>query len=243
MTVQITPVQIPLAINLAVDAVFPNFIEGENGLIVNLLQSGVKKIAQQKDPDDKQLLIWGDTAVGKTFLLQATCNFAHQHGVSSCYLPLKQYSDLSSELLSGLEQLQLVCIDDVDSMECEDNWEKALFNLINECRHSGTLLVLSASSPVHALSVKLPDLKSRMGWGATFQLQQLSDEQKASWLKNYANQQGLELQNDVVNYLMSHQKRDMHYLVKLVKFLDYASMSKQRKLTLPFVKSEIKHEL
>jgi DnaA family protein len=152
---------------------------------------------------------------------------------------MAQVKTYGPEVLSGLSQLQLVCIDDVDEVLPDSQWEIALFNFINACRQSGTLILFSTSAPVSELQVHLADLKSRLSWGAVFEVKQLGDEDKMTWLKTYALNQGLVLQDDVAQYLMSRQQRDMHALVSLIQSLDYASMSEKRKLTLPFVKSVI----
>ena len=85
--------------------------------------------------------------------------------------------------------------------------------------------------------VKLPDLRSRLSWGPVFQLQNLSDKEKFQALHYRAKQSGLELPENVADYLMQRYPRDMFGLFERLAVLDKASMAMQRKLTVPLLKS------
>jgi DnaA family protein len=70
-----------------------------------------------------------------------------------------------------------------------------------------------------------------------FQLQQLSDKEKFQALHFRAMQSGLELPQNVADYLMQRYPRDMLGLFQRLAILDEAAMSAQRRLTIPLVKS------
>jgi DnaA family protein len=82
----------------------------------------------------------------------------------------------------------------------------------------------------------LPDLKSRLGWGPVFQLATLSDRDKQAALQMRARRRGLELGNEVAEYLLRRCPRDMDSLFSLLNQLDRASLVAQRRLTIPFVR-------
>ena len=54
---------------------------------------------------------------------------------------------------------------------------------------------------------------------------------------NHAKVRGFNLPQDVAKYLISRVPRDVSVLVDIIKLLDYESLSKQRKLTIPFIKT------
>jgi DnaA family protein len=52
----------------------------------------------------------------------------------------------------------------------------------------------------------------------------------------HAEQRGLELSDEVANFLLRRLPRDMHTLCSFLDELDIASLTAQRKLTVPFVR-------
>ena len=62
------------------------------------------------------LLIFGAKDSGKTYLLQALCNQINKQGKSSFFLPMRQAMNLSVDILESLENMDLVCIDGIESI-------------------------------------------------------------------------------------------------------------------------------
>ena len=152
------------------------------------------------------------------------------------YLPLQELLTLAPELLEGLEQQALIAIDDVQAIAGMPQWEEALFHLYNRVRDCGHRLVVSATVAPAGLTLTLPDLTSRLGWGPVFQLAALSDTDKRAALQMRARRRGLELGNEVPEYLLRRCPRDMDSLFSLLNQLDRASLVAQRRLTIPFVR-------
>jgi DnaA family protein len=73
-------------------------------------------------------------------------------------------------------------------------------------------------------------------------VQPLSDPEKSLALQLRAKQRGLSLSQDVANYLLTHAPRDMGQLFMLLERLDLASLQRQRKITIPFVKEVLWHQ-
>jgi DnaA family protein len=82
---------------------------------------------------------------------------------------------------------------------------------------------------------QLPDLLSRLGSGPVYRINELDDQGKQSALQLHARNRGFDMPDDVANYLLKHCPRDMVSLFKILDQLDEASLSAQRKLTIPFV--------
>lgn len=223
--------QLPLAFEPGELFTFDSFVAGDNAIAVGLAQ----QTALGKG--ENQLYFWGESGLGKSHLLQASCNLAAKNKQTSCYLTQAEISGQSTEMFDGLEQLQLVCLDDVATWLNSANWENALFDLINRIREKNNRLIMASAQPVVATMVKLPDLRSRLCWGPVFQMQNLSDKEKYQALRFRARQSGLELPEKVADYLMQRYPRDMLGLFERLAVLDKASMAMQRRLTIPLVKS------
>ena len=230
--------QIPLRFSWHDGFSFENFFSGENTLAVHHLQ----KMTSGDFVDEQFLFLWGFANVGKSHLLQASCQQAADSGLSVAYLPLKEIGDLQPEMFSGLEQLSLVCIDDVQALAGNKQCEEALFHLYNRMRDTGGKMIVADNVAPNALPITLADLQSRLSWGPVFHLQELNDESKISALQMRANARGFELPEEVGLFLIRRSARDMPSLFTLLDRMDEASLAQHRKLTIPFVRDLIYSE-
>lgn len=180
--------------------------------------------------------LWGERGTGRSHLLQGLCNRVSAQGRRAAYIPLDQRQSLAPELLDGLEQLDLVCVDDLEEVAGESHWERALFNLFNRIREHGRSLALTASMSPKALPLRLPDLQSRLQSATVFHLQPLDEPERVEVLKQRAGQRGIELADEVTTYIVRRVPRDMHSLIQLLERLDRASLAAKKKITVPFVR-------
>ena len=227
----VTPEQLPLNIRLRDDTSFATCYVGENAIAIHSLQSLARGEGEQ------QMLLWGGSGLGKTHLLQAACHLAGEHALSTLYLPLKEIMSYGVDVLEGTEQLSLICLDDVHRVAGDAEWEFALFNLINRQRQSGGRLVMTSTDNPRSLPIDLPDLVSRLQWGPVFQLRPLDDEAKIKALRLRAQRRGLDLPDEVGQYLLRQYPRDLGYLMDMLEELDLASLTAKRRLTIPFIRS------
>jgi len=230
MTALIHP-QLPLGFEAGELFTFDSFVAGSNSVAAGLAQ----QMAQGKG--ETQLYFWGEAGLGKSHLLQASCNLAAKNQHTVCYLTQAEILGQSADIFDGLEQIELVCLDDIDTWLVDEMWETALFDLINRVRENHSCLMLASAHSPDENFVKLPDLRSRLSWGPVFHLQNLSDKEKYLALSFRARQSGLELPENVADYLMQRYPRDMFGLFERLAVLDKASMAMQRRLTIPLVKS------
>jgi len=181
------------------------------------------------------LYLWGGRAVGKSHLLQGLCSDFHAYGKSSVYIPLT-LAELQPDVLNGLENLALVCLDDIDSRLAQADWESAIFHLFNQLREQQATLVVGAQGAPRQTVVQLADLKSRLSWGLAYQVHALPARLVGDYLRQQGQRRGIELSAPVVNYILSHYARDMASLLSLLEQLDRQSLEQQRRITVPFLK-------
>jgi DnaA family protein len=98
------------------------------------------------------------------------------------------------------------------------------------------MLVMAARGNPATVGLKLADLATRLAAGLVYQLQPLSDKEKIAALRLRAQQRGLEMTEEVANYLLTRFPRDMHSLFALLDRLDIATLAAQRRLTIPFLR-------
>lgn len=187
--------------------------------------------------------IWGGKSSGKSHLLKAMFYHYLDLGRTASYVPLQSPS-MTPEFLENADQLELICLDDIQAIAGDPAWENAIFDLFNRIRDqqemfyhgNKTLLLISADRPSHQLNIQFPDLLSRLHWGENYHLEDLNDEQKRIILQRYAYKKGLELSDETANFLLKRINRDLATLIHQLDKLDRASLQAQRKLTVPFVK-------
>jgi len=231
--------QLPLSIRLRDHATFENFFIADNQQVVTTLQ----RAAALNEEDATALYIWGTAGSGKSHLMQAACHRVAARDEVAVYLPLRDYKMFTPELFEGMESLALVCLDDIEAITGQCEWEEAIFHLYNRMQTNGTQLVVSANAAPQGLSLSLPDLVTRLGWGLVFQLNELDDEQKVQALQMRGQAIGMQMSDDVARYLFSRTRRDMHSLFSLLNALDHATLVAQRRLTIPFLKEFLERDL
>lgn len=227
------PAQLSLGVGMRDEATFSNIHPGPNAALV-------ERLAHQLDDDGEPFIyLWGAEGTGRSHLLQAACHEASDRDYRALYLPLDELGHFPPLMLEDIERLDLVAIDDLDSVVGRKRWEEGLFHAFNRLRDSGKRLVMAAAAPPRQLAVELPDLASRLRWGMTFQVRGLDDGGRLEALQLRARMRGMLLGDEVARYILHRGPRRLDALFECLATLDSASLSAQRRLTIPFVKQAL----
>ncbi len=237
---QNNPAQLSLSVQLPDDETFASFYPGDNSQILTALKNAATGLG------DEIIYLWGSKGCGRSHLLHATCAETSDTGEAVAYVPLELHQMMSPKMLEGMERLKLVCIDSIESIAGNREWEQGIFDFYNrwlenrQFRETGSSLVFTGDNSAKNLGIKLQDLVSRLEWGTTYRLLPLDDEAKLGALQLRAQLRGFKLPVDVGRFLLNRLSRDMKLLLKTLDHLDSASIAAQRKLTIPFVKETLK---
>ena len=116
--------QLPLAVQLDDFAVFESFFPARNQEIYQLLL----ELDGSSDRFDG-FWLWGETASGKSHLLQAVSD----NMINNCvYIPMKELISHNPHVIKDLSSRNIVCIDDIDLCAGKKEWELAIFDLCNQ---------------------------------------------------------------------------------------------------------------
>jgi DnaA family protein len=225
--------QIPLGLRLPDRARFESFLPGPNA---EALEHACR-IARAEGAG----LTWlcGATGAGKTHLLQAICAAASER-LRAGYLPLAQVAHLGVGVLDGLPQLECLCLDDVDRVAGQLEWERGIFGLLREMEDAGGRLVAAAPAPPALTRFALADLGSRCAAAAVFQLRVLDEREQQAALELRAGLRGLELPAETIHWLQRRFPRELRRLYELLDTLDTAALAAQRRLTIPFIREVLR---
>ena len=221
--------QIPLQLEPPRPDRLEDFIPGPNA---NVLQA----VRHLLDEPGSFLFLSGPQGSGKSHLLNGLCHAAREQGMGAFYIALKRLPEEAAAGLEGMQMLDLVCVDDLDSVAGNGNWEKALFRCFNEVREAQGRLLVASSRPLKSLPLGLPDQASRLAWGVRLNLQPPDDAGKTEILRQSARSLHISLPDDVQSYLLKHGKRDMASLLTAVEKLKDAAFAEKRKITIPLAR-------
>lgn len=221
--------QLPLAVRLRDTARLASFVPGHNREVVEIVAAGPHAVP-------RVLWIWGRPGTGKTHLLQAACAAVAESGGSASYVDL---SEALPGWLEGCDRLDLVCLDGLEAVAADADWNEALFRLHTLMQEGAARLYVTSTAPPASLEFRLPDLRSRLLAGSVHQLQELDAAGQADALRLRAARRGLELAPEGALYLVHRLPRDMHSLCAVLDRLDEASLAAQRRLTVPFLRAAL----
>lgn len=159
--------------------------------------------------DVRFIYLWGPEGSGKSHLLHACAALARE------------------------TQLHLVTADDVHTLD--DAAQISLFNTYNRLKENGGVLVASGEAAPMQMGLR-DDLATRLSWGLAYQLHPLTDEEKAQALRAHAEERGMKLPDEVLDYCLSHLRRDLPTLMATVDALDEWSLTAKRPVTLPLLR-------
>ena len=202
------------------------------------LMSRLADLVASKNADE--VIINGAEGSGKSFLMQAICNELSSSGKQFAFIPMKKAINMGVEIFQNLASLNAVCIDDLQLILSREEWETALFNLINECQQSNCSLVLSFGGNQFLEDItQLPDLLSRIKRMEFMKLQAVQDEFLNQALDFVSQQLDINLEKAELEFLLNHQTREFSLLVENIISLDRQAASLKRKITIPFIKETL----
>ena len=202
------------------------------------LMSRLADLVASKNADE--LIINGAEGSGKSFLMQAICNELSSSGKQFAFIPMNKAINMGVEIFQNLASLDAVCIDDLQLILSREEWETALFNLINECQQSNCSLILSFGGNQSLEDItQLPDLLSRIKRMEFMKLQAVQDEFLNEALDFVSQQLDINLEKAELEFLLKHQTREFSILVDNLISLDKQAASLKRKITIPLIKETL----
>ena len=198
----------------------------------------LNEIAISKDAHE--LIIHGEEGAGKSFLMQAVCNELSSAEKQFAFIPMKKAFNMGVEIFQNLGSLDAVCIDDLQLILANQDWETALFNPITECQQSicSLMLSLGGTQPLDE-SVILPDLLSRIKRMEFIALHAVQDEFFNQAIDFVAQQLDIKIEKAELEFLLNHQTRIFSLLVENIITLDNQAASLKRKITIPLIKETL----
>ena len=138
-----------------------------------------------------------------------------------------------SHLLLACKALNIRVADNVHLLNNDAQID--LFNQYNQLKESGIPFVTAGLNPPTQMNLRA-DLATRLAWGLVYQLQPLSDSEKAIALNNHACERGMRLPTEVLDYCLRYLRRDLPTLMATLDALDVWSLTTQKPITVPMLR-------
>ncbi len=226
--------QLTLDIGLTTGPTLDNFFAGPNLAALQHLQAWVGNPSRSPVPT----YLWGPAGSGKTHLLQAARQALASDGARVGWLDA-----VSLETQPFDEAWVAVLLDDVHLYTAAQ--QHTAFTWFVQA----TAPVVGQPRPVLAAGLLPPadlrlreDLRTRLGWGHVFALQVLSEPQQRAVLRQAADERGIFLRDELMDYLLARFSRDLGHLTQLLdKIVRFAAQTK-RPLSIPLVRAMLEDE-
>ncbi|TDQ45240.1 DnaA regulatory inactivator Hda [Tepidicella xavieri] len=178
-------------------------------------------------------LLWGESGVGKTHLLQAVRHALQAQGGRVGWL------DASVTAPPPFDEAWVaVLLDDCQLYTAAQqatafNW---FVHAQSPARGSPRWVLAAADRPPADLPLR-EDLRTRLGWGHVFPLPALAEADRRRVLRKAADERGVFLSDEVLDFILSRFSRDLGSLMALLERLDGYALRTQRAITIPLIKA------
>lgn len=182
--------------------------------------------------------LWGGSGSGKTHLLQAVAEAVRAQGgavgwLDASVLAPSEFHDEWSVLL--LDDCHLYT---AQQQAAAFNW---FVNAQTPVTGAARWVLAAGDRPPADLQLR-EDLRTRLGWGHVFQLHALAEADRRAVLRRAADERGVFLSDEVMDFMLHRFSRDLSSLMLLLDRLDGYALRTQRVITIPLIKAMLENE-
>lgn len=192
------------------------------------------------------LFIYGTKNLGKSHLLHSIGNQTAQLNpvkkalyIHAADFIKRVHSGEPNETIKKMDAVDVLLLDDVQYLEGQPAPQEKLYSIYNDFREKKKKLVLSADRPPDQL-INIEDyLSSRFQWGMMAEVKAMDPASTARLFVKLAQDSGLAIPENVVDYLLLRIPRDFFSVKQCVETLNRASYQQKRKVSIPLAKSTL----
>ncbi len=230
------------------DYSFGNFVEGECNRLAR--SAGFAVGNKPGGTAFNPLLIYGDSGLGKTHLAQAigihakemhpelTVLYVNANKFQTQYVESVRNNN-RNDFIHFYQMIDVLIIDDVHEFAGKEKTQDTFFHIFNHLHQSGKQLVLTSDKPPVELQGLEQRLLSRFKWGLSADLQSPDFETRMAILKNKIYNDGIEMPEEVLEYIATHISSNIRELEgALISLLAQSTLNK-KEITLDLARQMI----
>lgn len=220
---------------------FDNFLEGDSNRLAR--SAGMAVANKPGGTSFNPLLVFGGVGLGKTHL-------AHAIGVeikdkyperTVLYISAEKFTqqyiesvkkNTRNDFIHFYQLIDVLIIDDVQFLSGKSGTQDVFFHIFNHLHQNGKQVILTSDkAPVDMQDIE-QRLLSRFKWGLSAELQVPDYETRISILKNKLYRDGVEMPEDIIDYVAKHIKTNIRELEGAIISLIAQSSFNKKEITL-----------
>ncbi|NNK82557.1 MAG: chromosomal replication initiator protein DnaA [Flavobacteriaceae bacterium] len=224
---------------------FENFLEGDSNRLAR--NAGIAVANKPGGTSFNPLLVFGGVGLGKTHL-------AHAIGVDikdkypertvlyiSAEKFTQQYIDAvkknnRNDFIHFYQIIDVLILDDVQFFSGKSGTQDVFFHIFNHLHQNGKQVILTSDkAPVDMQDIE-QRLLSRFKWGLSAELQHPDFETRVSILKNKLYRDGVEMPDEIIDYVAKNIKTNVRELEGAIISLIAQSSFNKKEITLSLAK-------
>lgn len=179
--------------------------------------------------------LYGGVGLGKTHLLSSIGNYVMEKGdLRIAYVTTEQFTnevinsiryDKMIELRRRYRHVDMLLIDDIQFLAGKERTQEEFFHTFNALYEAGKQIVLSSDRFPKEMPSMEERLRSRFEWGLIADLQQPDIETRIAILRKKSEDEGIIIEDDVVQLLAANLKSNIRELEgALIRLGAYSSL-------------------
>lgn len=214
---------------------FDNFVVGSGN---ELAYAACQAIAQNPGTKYNPLFLYGGVGIGKTHLIQAVGNAVLQNNRSAqvVYASTEQFVQefldairfkKNTDFASRYRNADVLIIDDMQFIAGKEKTQEEFFHTFNALHQANKQIIISSDKPPKEIPTLEERLRSRFAWGMSIDMQTPDFETRCAIVQNKASTHGVELPQNVVEFLANRIQNNIRELEgALNQLLAYCEMRK-----------------
>ncbi|MGI9627030.1 MAG: chromosomal replication initiator protein DnaA [Longimicrobiales bacterium] len=235
------PVERPAAPTLMARYTFENFVVGSSNRFAH---AAAQAVAEQPGEHYNPLVIHGGAGLGKTHLLHAVGQLAHELNPSRVirYVTSENFLNdfieaIRERRVDGFKAkyrtIDVLLLDDVQFLEGKENILEEFFHTFNTLYESGKQMVISSDRHPRNLSTMEDRLRSRFEWGLLTDIQAPDVETRLAILEKNARQAPVPVPQDVLHFIASQVSENIRELEGALTRVTADARLNNRHISLP----------
>lgn len=237
------PFVIPGIRNLKIDSQlnalynFDNFLEGGSN---RLARSAAKAVASKPGGTSfNPLLIFGGVGLGKTHLAHAVgVDVKEKHpNKTVLYISAEKFTqqyiesvrkNTRNDFIHFYQIIDVLIVDDIQLMSGKKGTQEVFFHIFNHLHQNGKQVILTSDkAPVDMQEIE-KRLLSRFKWGLSAELLKPDLETRKKIIKNKLYQDGVEIDNSIVDFVAQNIKTNIRELEgAIISLIAHSSFNKE----------------
>ncbi len=224
---------------------FENFIEGDSNRLARSASMAVSN--KPGGTSFNPLLIYGGVGLGKTHLAQAIGVRIKERYPEKTVLYIsaekftQQYIDsvkgnTRNDFIHFYQMIDVLIVDDVQFLSGKSGTQDVFFHIFNHLHQNGKQVILTSDkAPVDMQDIE-QRLLSRFKWGLSAELMAPDFETRISILKSKMFRDGVEIPEEIVEYIAKNIKTNVRELEGVLISLIAQASFNRKEFTLPLIK-------